>query len=215
MIQAMKPFITIVGCGPGALDYLTPAAQQAIADADVLAGALRLLETFAPASAERIVVGVDVSRVLREIAARVGRKKVAVLVSGDPGLASLATPVVKRFGRASCRVIPGISSVQVAFARVGVDWLNARIISAHDHKPSVRPAALARAERIAVFAGNEKTNAWVVALASRLARTHQIFVCENLTLPDERVCRVKASDLETMILPSRTIVLLIKRSALL
>ena len=181
----------------------------------MLVGAPRLLETFAPADAERIVVGADIGKVLREIAARIGRKKIAVLVSGDPGLASLATPVIKRFGRASCRIIPGVSSVQVAFARVGVDWLDARIVSAHDHTPSVRPAALARAEKIAVLAGNEKTNAWVVALASRLAKTHQAFVCENLTLPDERVRRVKAAELQTMTLPSRTIVLLIRRKSLL
>ncbi|MBM3892349.1 MAG: precorrin-6y C5,15-methyltransferase (decarboxylating) subunit CbiE [Verrucomicrobia bacterium] len=211
----MKTKITIVGCGPGALDHLTPAARQAIAGAEVLVGAPRLLQAFAPASAERIVVGADIGKVLREIAARIGRKKIAVLVSGDPGLASVATPVIKRFGRASCHVIPGVSSAQAAFARVGVDWLDARIISAHDHAPSVRPAALARSEKIAVLAGNEKTNAWVVSLASRLARTHRIFVCENLTLPDERVRRVKAAELQTMTLPSRTIVLLIKRKALL
>jgi len=103
----------------------------------------------------------------------------------------------------------------VAFARVGVDWLDARILSAHDHKPDVRPAALARTGKIAVLAGNEKTNAWVVSLVSRLARTHHAFVCENLTLPDERIRRVKAAELQTMTLPSRTIVLLIKRKALL
>ena len=211
----MKHKITIIGCGPGALDHLTPAAQQAIADAEVLVGAPRLLKTFAPANAERIIVGANIGKVLREIAARVGRKKLAVLVSGDPGLASLATPVIKRFGLASCRVIPGVSSVQTAFARVGVDWLDAHIVSAHDYTPGVRPAALARAEKIAVLAGNEKTNAWVVALASHLVRTHQAFVCENLTLPDESVRRVKASELRTLALPSRTIVLFIKRKALL
>ena len=34
--------ITIVGCGPGALDHLPPVAHRAIAEADVLVGAGRL-----------------------------------------------------------------------------------------------------------------------------------------------------------------------------
>lgn len=35
--------ITIVGCGPGGLDYMTPAAHTALSQADVLVGATRLL----------------------------------------------------------------------------------------------------------------------------------------------------------------------------
>ncbi len=41
--------ISIVGCGPGSLDYLTPAALRAIEEAEVLVGAIRLLDLF-PAS---------------------------------------------------------------------------------------------------------------------------------------------------------------------
>jgi cobalt-precorrin-7 (C5)-methyltransferase len=201
--------ITIVGCGPGGLDYLTPAARDFIARADVLVGASRLLKLFAPNGAERIVVGADIPSALDQLAPHIGKRKVAVIVSGDPGVCSLAQPVIQRFGWQSCRVIPGISSVQVAFARLGLDWTDARLISAHHHAPQLDPDSLAEESKIAVLAGNASTLAWIVGLAKRLAETHAIFVCENLTLPQEKVSRVSFDELASAKLSAQSIVLFI------
>src|SRR5512141_2502938 len=77
--------ITIVGAGPGSLDYLTPAGRRAVERAEVLVGANRLLDLFPDLSAERVPVGADVERALEAIAA-CGRRRVAVLVTGDPGM---------------------------------------------------------------------------------------------------------------------------------
>lgn len=201
--------IVIAGCGPGALDYVTPAAVRAIEDAEVLVGARRLLDMFHGSAAEQIAVGADVPKTLDQIAARFGRQKIVVLVTGDPGLCSLARPVIQRFGRDACRVIPGISSVHAAFASVGIDWLGARILSAHDRAPDIDPAALSTEKKLAVLAGNPATAAWVNALAAHLAATHEIFVCENLTLTEEKVRRVE--ELQAMTLASRTILLFIQK----
>ena len=38
--------ITIVSCGPGSADYVMPIAHKAVAKAEVLVGASRLLELF-------------------------------------------------------------------------------------------------------------------------------------------------------------------------
>jgi cobalt-precorrin-7 (C5)-methyltransferase len=201
--------ITIVGCGPGGLDYLTPAARGSIAKAEVLIGASRLLELFAVNGEERIVVGADIPKVLEQIAPHVGQHKVVVIVSGDPGICSLAQPVIQRFGWESCRVIPGISSVQVAFARLGLDWTDARLISAHHHAPQLDMDALAEESKIAVLAGNASTRDWIVRLAKRLAETHSIFACEDLTLPQERVFRLHPGDLAGAKLSAQSIVLFI------
>ena len=64
--------ISIVGCGPGALEYLTPAARAAIEHADVLVGAPRLLDVFPAGRAERIIVKADIQEVLNQIAAHAG-----------------------------------------------------------------------------------------------------------------------------------------------
>ena len=199
-----------MGCGPGALEYVTPAALHAIKQAEVLVGARRLLESFPEIAAERIVVGADVPKALDAMALHLGQRRIVVLVTGDPGLCSLARPVIRRFGRNACRVIPGISSVHAAFASVGIDWLGARILSAHDHKPETDPGSLVNEEKLAVLAGNPASAAWLDALAVALFSTHEIVVCENLTLADESIRRVDCFTLP-MNLASRSILLFIKK----
>jgi len=199
-----------VGCGPGALEYVTPAALQAIEQAEVLVGARRLLESFPGIAAERIVVGADVPKALDAMVEHLGRRRIVVLVTGDPGLCSLARPVIRRFGRDACRVIPGISSVHAAFASVGIDWFGARILSAHDQAPDLDPASLVVEEKLAVLAGNPANAAWVAALVLALDATHEIYLCENLTLVDESIRRVDSLNCP-MNLASRSILLFIKK----
>lgn len=73
---------------------------------------------------------------------------------GDPGLASLAKLVLRRFGLHACEVLPGISSVQVAFARLGLDWLDARILSAHARLPLAVLGELSDYAKLAILAGH-------------------------------------------------------------
>ena len=168
-----KPWITIAGCGPGGKDYITPAALAAIRQADILVGAGRLLETFPKSRVKRIPVGADVEAALNQMKTCKGRK-VTVLVTGDPGLCSFAKPVVKRFGPASCRIIPGISSVQTAFARAGTDWQDARIINAHSGYTAIPPSSLADIPKLAVLAGHPEARNWINAVAAilEIGRAH-------------------------------------------
>jgi cobalt-precorrin-7 (C5)-methyltransferase len=202
--------ISIVGCGPGSLDYLTPASLRAIEEAEVLVGAKRLLDLFADSPAERIFVKAEIGEVLDHIAVRVDSQRIAVLVTGDPGLFSLAKPVIERFGRSRCRVIPGVSSVQTAFARIGVDWADARIISIHKEYP-VNYAEVADADKVAVFCGRKDATKWIADhLLRNQPRDLRIFVCENLTMEDEQVQEVNSADLTALDAAPSTIVLIIK-----
>ncbi len=203
------PPIIIAGCGPGSPDYLTPAARKAVEQADVLIGAGRLLELFPAHGAEKIVVGSDVEKILGEIVTR-RRKRIVVLVTGDPGLCSLSRPVLKRFGRNACEVIPGVSSVQVAFARIGLDWLGAKIIDAHGDNPHLKPAALLKEEKIAVFAGRTEAIRWIAGLVKDVGKGKRIYLCENLTLENEKIRQVQPADLDKVEASSRSIVLMIK-----
>jgi cobalt-precorrin-7 (C5)-methyltransferase len=201
--------LIIAGCGPGSPDYLTPAARNAIEQAEVLVGAGRLLELFPNHRGEKIIVGSDIEKVLDEIDSESGRR-IVVLVTGDPGLCSLAAPILKRFGRSRCEIIPGVSSIQTAFAAIGMDWLDARIIDAHGENPRLKPATLTKEGKIAVFAGRKDAIAWVADLAKAIGKGRRIYLCENLTLDNERVRQIEPADLEKTEASSRTIVLIIK-----
>ena len=210
-MEVKEPAIAIVGCGPGSPDYLTPLARQAVEQAEVLIGASRLLDLFPEHPGERVVAGGDVEGVLREIGAR-RRQKIAVLATGDSGLCSLAQPVIKRFGRKACELVPGISSIQVAFASVGLDWLDARIIDAHGASPDIEPGSLADEAKIAILAGRPESLGWVARLARMLGDGYRFYVCENLTLPEEKVRLVRSADLDGLDVSSRTVFLLIKET---
>jgi cobalt-precorrin-7 (C5)-methyltransferase len=214
--MAMNPAkIAIVGCGPGSPDYLTGAARQAVARADVLLGSRRLIAMFDEVNCEKVVADADVPAAIAQIASlRLAGRRVAVLVSGDPGVFSLAQAVLGEFDREYCEVIAGVSSVQVAFARVGVDWADARILSAHGRTPSITADELRRCDKIAILAGTRQSLAWS-AEAVRIAHdTHDAYLCENLTLAEEHVRLVCAEDLVSAVAASLSIVLLIRRSLL-
>ncbi len=202
--------ITIVGCGPGSPDYMTGAGLRAIEKAEVLMGAGRLLDAFGRHDQERIPVGADVAGALDRLQGIFRTRKTAVLVSGDPGLKSFASNVIDRFGRDKCEVIPGVSSVQAAFARVGLAWHDARIVSAHEGIPPVAPLSLVKEEKVAVLAGGDKSIGWIRALAVALGPDHVIYLCRDLTLDTEEVRQVGSDELGGMSLPSRSILLFIK-----
>jgi cobalt-precorrin-7 (C5)-methyltransferase len=205
--------ITIVGCGPGSPDYMTTAGLRAIGEAEVLLGASRLLEAFSRPDQEQIPVGVDIIKALDSLAEFRKTRKTAVLVSGDPGLKSFASNVIVRFGAENCEVIPGISSVQTAFARLGLSWYGARIISAHEGNPPVEPSSLVKEERVAVLAGGNESIGWIKALSVALGDSHLIYLCRDLTLDTEEVRQVAAHELGQMHPPSRSILLFIKEGS--
>ena len=179
-----KP-IAIIGCGPGARSLLTIEAIDAVAAADVIVGAPRVLALFPDSQAERITLDSNLAVVLDTIAKRRKRGAIAVLVTGDPGVHSLARPVIERFGLENCRVIPGIGSVQLALARLGLDATKTRILSAHHRLPDIDSAELTSFETIAILTGHESAHPWIQSLAETLTNDYRIVLLSNLGLQNE------------------------------
>ena len=202
--------IVIIGCGPGSPEYLTAAAIRAVQEAEVLVGARRLLELFPEHPGERIMMEAHTEKVLAAIGQRPD-KKIAVLVSGDPGLASLAQPILKRFGPSRCRVIPGISSLQAAFARLGLDWLGVRVIDAHGKDPSVHLKSLEGIEKIAILGGRKDSLSWLLQETSVLGEDFSLWACEDLTLETERIRELDPRTAAGLVLSSRTIFILVRK----
>jgi len=138
--------ICIIGVGPGAGEYLLPAALKLIKDADCLIGAQRALDLFSRFKKEKICFDSRLSRVIPYLKKHREDKKIAVLVSGDPGLYSLAQAIARNFPKDEYEVIPGISSLQLAFAQIGESWQDVKIISLHGRK--INPENLGAKESI-------------------------------------------------------------------
>jgi cobalt-precorrin-7 (C5)-methyltransferase len=205
--------ITLVGCGPGGAAYLTDAAKEAVEAADVIAGAERLLALFPDAPGERLPIGADIEAGLDAVAASLEKGSgVAVLATGDPGLYSLARRLRERFGADECRTVAGVSSIQVACARVGVSWEAARIISAHGRSPEIPPADLVREDIVLILGGGEPADGWLRACVDALTATHEAWICRDLTLPGELVVRAEGTNLEHLS-GSRVVLVFQRRSS--
>jgi len=207
-VAKLKP-ITIIGCGPGGPDCMTVGALQAVRVVEVLAGSQHLLTLHAKPNQMLIPIMADVDKGLASINAALKKGlRVGVLVSGDPGLCSLAAPVLRRFGREICHVMPGISSVQFAFARLGLNWLDVRILSAHHDLPDLGPEELRQAKTIAILCGHGASQQWVSDLFAGLGEGRRLTVCQDLSLPTERINEVDGEMFSKMELSSRTIVVI-------
>lgn len=132
----MEHKVIIVGIGPGSPDYILPIASRTIAQAKVLVGSQRALDTFAPHHVEKKVIDKDIKGVLNFISVSLAQNDVVVMVSGDPGFYSLLAALKTHFNQSQLTVIPGISSVQLAFARISEVWQDAVLISMHGRQAS-------------------------------------------------------------------------------
>jgi precorrin-6Y C5,15-methyltransferase (decarboxylating) len=173
--------ISVVGVDGGPLSTV---AAARIAAATLVAGGARHLSTVdaVPAAAQRLVLG-DVPAAIRALAAHDG--PAAVLASGDPGFFG----IVRALRRAGLRpeVLPAVSSVALAFARIGEPWDDAVVVSAHG---TAGDRALRRAvnacrayPKVAVLAG---PGAGPAELAAALPG-RRLVVASRLGHDDERV----------------------------
>jgi precorrin-6Y C5,15-methyltransferase (decarboxylating) len=106
-----------------------------------------------------------------------------VLASGDPGFFGIVRALRER-GLAAV-VLPAVSSVALAFARAGLPWDDALVVSAHGRDP--RPAVnVCRAHpKVAVLTGPGAGPAEIAAALAGWDR--RLVVCEQLGSGDEQI----------------------------
>ncbi|WP_030318440.1 bifunctional cobalt-precorrin-7 (C(5))-methyltransferase/cobalt-precorrin-6B (C(15))-methyltransferase [Streptomyces sp. NRRL B-3229] len=202
--------ITVVGTGVSA------APAEVLAGAGLVVGGRRHLDAVAvPAAAERVVLG-PLAPALDVVGRHLEKgSRVVVLASGDPGFFGIVRVLAERFGAGALDVRPGVSSVAAAFARVGVPWDDAVVVSAHGRDlrtavnvcrarpkvavltgPGAGPAELGAA----LASGGAERGGWAGAAASGLVAQFPaplqrvLLVASALGTRDERVERVTPAE---------------------
>lgn len=181
--------ITVIGIGPGSPDYLPPVAARAIGRAGVLVGGPRALAAFAPPGRETHTIGGDIAAVLSYIRDRLATDDVAVLVSGDPGFHSLLAALRAEFGPDRLDVIPGVSSVQLAFARLACPWQDAALVSFHGRTADDAALAYAPGKKLGILTDGRHTPARIAGelLTRGWPAGTAVWLCADLSYEDERV----------------------------
>ena len=182
--------IAVVGVGPGTGDYLLPAAREAIAGADILAGGPRHLEPYRESGKDLLPLEGSLDVFLDRLEEKRATGKVALLLSGDPCFYSLLGRLGTRFAPEEMEIVPGVSSFQVLFARLGIQWNGTETASLHG-RPLEDALKSVREDRGTLFLLDRKNTGPAVAafLKDRGFPDRPAVLAENLGYPEERILR--------------------------
>lgn len=182
--------IAVVGVGPGPGNFLLPAAREAIAGADILAGGPRHLEPYRESGKELLSLEGSLDAFLDRLEEKRNTGKVALLLSGDPCFYSLLGKLGTRFAPEEMEVVPGVSSFQVLFARLGIQWNGTETASLHG-RPLDDALKHLREDRGTLFLLDRKNTGPAVAafLKDRGFPDRPAVLAENLGYPEERILR--------------------------
>ncbi len=133
-----KGKIYIVGTGPGSLDHITPAAQEAIRRSEVIVGYGTYIDLISELLQGKNVVSTgmtqEVDRCRKAVELALGDQTVSVISGGDPGVYAMAGLVFellqseekKRPGMRlpEILVVPGISALNASASRLGAPLMH-------------------------------------------------------------------------------------------
>jgi precorrin-6Y C5,15-methyltransferase (decarboxylating) len=184
--------IAVVGISGG--EPFGKEARAAIDAAAVVAGAPRHLRTLAPLGARTLPIDGPLTDVIDRIERE--RGGVCVLASGDPGFFGIVRVLAERMGPGRLDVHPAPSSVSLAFARLGIPWDDAAVISAHGRALGDAARRASRHAKVAVLTGPDTPPEALGRELLALGASHRrAAVCSRLGEPEERVDVVTLDEL--------------------
>lgn len=199
-----KPRVSIVGIGMGTAESMTDGARQAIENADILAGAGRMMDAFED-SGKKIFRGYQVTEIRDFIEKEIKEKpdsRAAVLVSGDIGFYSGAKRLLEAFSEYKVDTYPGISTPVFLAARFGMSWQDMVLRSAHGMgaKELLRIFADIRChEKVFVLSGKGQELETLGKMLKQYGFGHvTVYTGERLSYPEERLWHGTAEELSEM-----------------
>lgn len=191
---------TIVGTGLGIKEYILPQGISAIEDADILIAGERNLEPWLYLQKESYIIKSNLSEIVSIIKNNYKVKKVVILVSGDPGFYSLLNYISKFFNRKEIKIIPGISSMQMAFAKAGLSWHDAVLLNLHGRKLEILNDFLGE-NKIGMLTDPLNNPLKVCQhIVSMTSRNFTVLICINLGYNNEDILEFKINEYEKIVI---------------
>lgn len=200
--------VTLVGVGMGNEGNLTFEAKKAIAEADFILGASRMIEPYADTHKTKAIYIADaIIPFLEELLSRGSEKiyRVAVLFSGDTGIYSGATKLqqaLKEWGKCSqIRRLAGISSFSAFAAELGVEYTKTHLESLHgksnDEKyiQYLKELLAQGCEVMLLMSGNKDFNLLEGLLLECGAERRIVDIGYNISYVDQKIIRTDVKDM--------------------
>ncbi len=204
--------IHIIGVGNDGLAGLTARARAILQEADVVFGPESVLALLSELKAERRPLGADLQEATAQLGALAGQKRLAVVAGGDPLFYGVARYLCDRLGKESFEVLPHVSSMQLAFARVKDTWEEAFLTNLATHPLETVLDRIRVAETVGLFTSESEGPAEVArALLARGLDYFRAYVCENLGSPNERVTQGELAEIAGLEFDPLNVVILVRK----
>lgn len=203
--------IHIIGIGDDGLDGITAQARRLIDEAELLWGPEATLRLIPRGQGERRMFGNDLSDAVQSIAAA-REKRVVVLASGDPLFYGVARFLCDKLGKEQFEVVPHVSTMQLAFARVKESWEDAYLTNLATHPLETVVEKIRVADTVGLFTSDRLSPAEVAqTLLDAGIDYFHVYVCENLGSPDERVTQGTLAEIAGEVFGSLNVMILVRR----
>ncbi|ENN96380.1 cobalt-precorrin-6Y C(5)-methyltransferase [Methanocaldococcus villosus KIN24-T80] len=185
--------IYLIGIGPGDKEFITLKALKIIKKADVLIGSKRALSIFEHNN--KVILGKNIKDDLKNAIERYKNKEIAILSTGDPCFSGLLK-TLKSIGINNITIIPGISSIQIAAAKLKISWEDYHILTLHG-KPKNRDKLLKylKNNENVIFLPNNLKDDIKYLISNGVNEELEIYILENLTYENERIRKMKLKDI--------------------
>ncbi|MFM8930625.1 MAG: precorrin-6y C5,15-methyltransferase (decarboxylating) subunit CbiE, partial [Gemmataceae bacterium] len=196
----MNQRIPVVGMGSDGLAGLSAQEKEALAGAESILAPTAALALLDSLPGEKIPLGTDLQQTQSLVQEWLGKsRRLAIVVSGDPLFYGLAGWLCERFGKDRFDILPHVSSMQLAFARIKERWEDAYLGNLQT-LPLEKLLDLARTLGTLGLFTTPEVGPDVVArsLLERGLHGFTAHVCENLGTPRERITQGTLAEIASL-----------------
>lgn len=213
MGDPLKEKVHVIGVGEDGVLSMNLKAMRLMQDAELLFGPERLLAFFPNHDAKKIPIQSDIKEIVEMIQSNLGRRQMAVLASGDPNFCGIAPELVEQLGKEAVEIVPNVSAMQLAFARIKESWEEAYLGSVQGRPVEEVIEPIRHTMKAGLLTDRQNTPSAIARLfLEQGIEDRTTYVCENIGASDERITETDLAQLPGRSFSPRAILILLKRS---
>lgn len=191
--------IYIIGVGGDGTAGLTQRANELLDAAELILGSEPSLRHAGRHKAEQVRLSADLHDVMNVLKSNLGKKRMVIVATGDPLFYGVARYLCDHMGKELFEVLPHVSTMQLAFARVKESWEEAFLTNLTNHPLQEVLDRIRVAETVGLFTSETEDPPTIARqLLAQGLDYFRAFVCENLGGPDERVTQGELAEIQEM-----------------